>query len=156
MARERQLIYLIHMNNVLSFADIQTGFMGFFVRNSMLESGCNTTFLRYNAWFKIRQEFLSFVALNLSILNCPPSKSCIQFYSLDCSRSSFILYIQKTNDMTSSTWLKRKYDGIITAPGLCLSPANNEHHGGDYHFSRQSSEKTVLYLDIMYFIINNQ
>lgn len=84
--------YLFHLNNMLSFANKQP--RNVLLSLHMFKTRRNSTFLRYNTWFKIREELFSFMALYFTILNSTPTKSCIQFDGLDGCSTSFILFKQ--------------------------------------------------------------
>lgn len=83
------------MNNMLSLANIQAG--GVLFSLSMLKPRCNSTSLRYDTWFEIAKELLSFMALYFTILNSTPSKSRIQLDSFEGSSTRFILLNNSTH-----------------------------------------------------------
>jgi hypothetical protein len=68
------------MNNTLAAADIQTGCMLLLVDLNMLETRCHSSWLWHDAWSKIREELICFIALYLSVLNSTPSKGSIKLY----------------------------------------------------------------------------
>lgn len=136
------------MYHMFPFAYKQPCLM-FFGLNMFKPRG-SSTFLRYDAWFEIREELFSFMALYFTILNSPSSQGCIQLDCLDGCNTSFILFYscdyQWENEprKTTSNIKQKQLEWVAiykqqNLPDWSLYQANSGYHNAEHHFLKQLS-----------------